>query len=704
VLKVESPRITHKTEMGGVRIVANTPAAIAAGASEILASVRSKGGDALAATVSDILVAELIRGEPALGGQILAGLRFAHDMGPVVTLGFGGLDAEEMSRALAGGQGSLIYSPVVSSIKEALRKLGGSFAGRLLTGKTRSARPLVSEAELVTLLSFFDTLTREFSGRDGLVVEDFEVNPFLVADGKLVAVDAFVRFARREARERTCDLEKVSRLLTPKTAAVLGASSKGLNVGRIILRNLLRDGFPSSDIRVIRDDCDTIDNVACTPSINDLPWKADIMVVAVAAAQVPQVVSEAVTQEKASSMVLIPGGMGETEAGREADRKARELLETAARVGRAPVIVGPNCLGIRSRPGRYDTLFIPESKLPLPENRFGKVALVCQSGALMITRMNALPFIDPAYAISTGNQMDLTVTDFVEHLLTRDEVNVIVLYVEGFKEMDGLRLARLIQRGRKQGRRFIVYRAGRTAEGITATSSHTASISGDFVSCAEILKDAGALLATSLDEMKAHMQLAALLEPGIAASVRSLGLISNAGFETVGMADNVDRSRGFTVPALAAATTDRIRATLKNAGIDALVNVRNPLDLTPMANDRVLADCLAAYLDDPGIGAVVMGFVPLTPAMKTLPPGTDPSGRDSIADPVSLPNVLPALVKASKKPVVTVVDGGAIYDPLARALQAHGIPCLRSADFAVRVFQAWMENTSAHPPGSLTLA
>ena len=309
----------------------------------------------------------------------------------------------------------------------------------------------------------------------------------------------------------------------------------------------------------------------------------------------------------------------------------------------------------------------------------------------MITRMNALPFIDPAYAISTGNQMDLAVPDFVEHLLTRDEVRVLALYIEGFKDLDGLRLARLIRHGRKIGREFIVYRAGRTAEGITATSSHTASMSGDFASCVEVLRDAGALIASTLDDLKAYLQLAALQGPTMdRVSTRALGLISNAGFETVGMADNVDRGAGFTVPALAASTAERIRGILAKAGIEALINVRNPLDLTPMASDRVLADCLAAFLADPGIGAVIMGFVPLTPAMKTLPPGVDPGARDSIADPVSLPNTLPSLIRATTKPVVTVVDGGALYDPLARELQAKGIPCFRSADHAVRVFQEYV--------------
>jgi len=691
VVKVESPSITHKTEMGGVRIVPNTPEDAARAASAILESVATLGGQDLLSSVSSILFLEFVPGEPALGGQVFAGLRFAPDMGPVMALGLGGLDTEEMSRTFSPGQSMVLYSPLLLSSQQALEKFSRSFAYRRLTGRTREARRLVADDALLPILDFFHLLASRFSSatESGFVVEDFEVNPFFVSQGALVAVDAFARFCRRTPQERTCDLDRVRRLLRPGTAAVIGASAKGMNVGRIILRNLLRDGFPPEDIRVIRDDCETLDRVRCCPSITSLPWTADMMVVAVGAAQVPQVITETVEHAKAASMVLIPGGMGETEAGREADARARTVLETGRAAGRAPVIVGPNCLGIRSRPGRYDTLFIPESKLPLPEGRYGKAALVCQSGALMITRMNALPFIDPAYAISTGNQMDLAIPDFVEYLLTQDDVRIVVLYVEGFKPLDGLRLARLVTAGRQQGKEFIVYRAGRTAEGVTATSSHTASLSGDFASCMAVLEDAGALPAASLTELKALLELATLLADKRFAG-RRLGLISNAGFETVSMADNVDRGSGFTVPALAESTRTRIHDVLSRAGIAALINVHNPLDLTPMAVDRVLADCLAAYLDDPGVDAALLGFVPLTPAMKTLPPGSDPRGVDSIADPASLPNVLPALLTSTSKPVATVVDGGSLYDPLARSLQAKGIPCFRSADFGARMLQRYI--------------
>jgi hypothetical protein len=76
--------------------------------------------------------------------------------------------------------------------------------------------------------------------------------------------------------------------------------------------------------------------------------------------------------------------------------------------------------------------------------------------------------------------------------------------------------------------------------------------------------------------------------------------------------------------------------------------------------------------------------------MKTLPPGADPTGRDTIDAPESLLSRLPGIVKASPKPVIATVDSGKLYDPLARGLMNRGVPCFRSVDSAMRAFQRFL--------------
>jgi acyl-CoA synthetase (NDP forming) len=692
VLKVVSPAITHKTEVSGVRIVENKADVILEAAHAILAAVRQLGGSELAKTIRGILVVEFIAGEQGLGGQLLAGLRWTPDMGHIVTIGFGGLDTEEIAHKFSVGEATVLYSPELMTPQQGLVKFSRSFAFRRATGKTREARVFVSAEKILEVLTFFDWIIKEFSNtpKTGITIQEFEVNPFFAGAGKLTAVDAFCRFSKDLAQEDTADIQKLEFLLEPRNAALIGVSASSINVGRVVLRNLIREQFPSEQLRVVRSGLDEIDGVACVPSLSELPWIADLLVLAVGAHQVAGVVREVFKTRCATGLVIIAGGMGETEDGKAEEEAVRQMVAQARAAGSwAPVLVGPNCLGILSKRGRYDTLFIPESKLPRTAGTIRNSALICQSGAFMITRMNGLPFLEPSYAISTGNQMDLTLTDFTEVIIRDDGVDVLALYIEGFNQLDGLRLARLVRKARELGKVVLVYKAGRTTQGRVATTSHTASISSDYLACTEVLRDAGAYIAYSFRELKATLAVASLLH-GREFTGLGLGVISNAGFETVGMADTLQEEQGFSLPKLASETRARIRKVLADTNIEALVNILNPLDVTPMAPDKVYAECLDALLSDPSIKAVIMGIVPLTPAMMTLPPGNDKTGWDSIDNPGALHNLIPAIIEKHNKPVVTSVDGGQLYDALADALHQKGLPCFRTADFAMKTFQKYL--------------
>jgi acyl-CoA synthetase (NDP forming) len=108
-----------------------------------------------------------------------------------------------------------------------------------------------------------------------------------------------------------------------------------------------------------------------------------------------------------------------------------------------------------------------------------------------------------------------------------------------------------------------------------------------------------------------------------------------------------------------------------------------------MAGDTAYADLIVEVLADPGIDAAVVGIVPLTPALQTLAPGE--GHHESILDPGSIAQLLPGAAAASAKPVVAVIDSGALFDPLADALKSGGLPVFRAADRAVRALCKWVD-------------
>jgi acyl-CoA synthetase (NDP forming) len=143
------------------------------------------------------------------------------------------------------------------------------------------------------------------------------------------------------------------------------------------------------------------------------------------------------------------------------------------------------------------------------------------------------------------------------------------------------------------------------------------------------------------------------------------------------------------LPAFQARTEEAIAKILSDNRLDRLVDIKNPFDVTPMAGDTAYADVINEVLADPGVDAAAVGIVPLTPALQTLAPGE--GHGESIHDPGSIAQLLPAAAAASDKPVVAVVDSGALFDPLADELKAGGLPVFRAADRAVRALCKWID-------------
>jgi acyl-CoA synthetase (NDP forming) len=190
--------------------------------------------------------------------------------------------------------------------------------------------------------------------------------------------------------------------------------------------------------------------------------------------------AELVAAGKARSVIIIAGGMGEKTGSAGIEEEIKRLLETSRREKKlTPVVNGGNCMGIYSGPGHYDTTFIPVHKLASPGKKDPRLVYISQSGAFMASRMSKIPEVEPLYAVSLGNQIDLTASDYLDYFRTHGSASLYALYLEGFQPGDGLALAKaagLLVRSRK---RVLVYKSGRSPEGRKATSSHTASVAGD---------------------------------------------------------------------------------------------------------------------------------------------------------------------------------------------------------------------------------
>jgi acyl-CoA synthetase (NDP forming) len=694
VLKVVSRDVLHKSDVGGVRFLDRGNGLTA----DILEGFFLEVERRFEAThgrrphIEGALVLERVEFDRGrIGAELIVGLRRTSDFGLVGMVGLGGLKAELLGERLPRREGAALFVP--GDAEGALRELRETLGYRDLAGQLRGSSRLVEDAAWLRVLRFLDDVARALpvDGPPGApALEELEFNPMVVdAQGRLLALDGLARVTRAAAARPRPPVEKLRALFTPGSVAVAGVSSKGVNLGRIILRNLLRDGFAPEALTVLKPGDEAIDGVRCVPDAAALPSRVDLAVLAVSAAAAPEVLSQLVAGEKAEAVVVIPGGMAEKAGGEARQRQLEALLdESRGTPWGGPVVCGPNSMGVTSLPGHLDTTFIPAHRLEPRHGARENLAFISQSGAFTLSRGSQLGQVRPRYLVSAGNQMDVSLAEYVGWVAKDAAVDVIAVYVEGFQPGDGARFLAAARAARDAGKRVVLYRAGRSPEGQGTAAGHTAAIAGDARVCWHLARAAGVLVAETFAEFDGLVRVACALA-GRERLGRRVMLMSNAGFEVVGMADHLrGEEHSLELGTLSDDTRARMARVLEEGRLAGLVDVKNPLDATPSATDAVHLALAEAALADEGVDALVLGLVPMSPAVSTLGQADDAS--ETVTSPHSLARTLPRLFAQTRKPLVTVVDAGPLYEPLVRALEAGGVPVFRRADEAVRALGRWL--------------
>ncbi|HUM02236.1 MAG TPA: acetate--CoA ligase family protein, partial [Thermoanaerobaculia bacterium] len=632
VLKIVSPDLLHKTDVGGVAFAPAEEVAVREAAKAIWEAVGRRAPSA--ARLGILLLERLapLGGTPA--AETLVSVKQDAAFGPVIVLGLGGVLTEWFG-TVSGGRSTAIVSP--GRVREGLAAAAAaSPALDLLFSASRRhpvapldldgvARKLEALGRLAT--SFAPDATGD------VTLEEVEVNPLLLLpDGRWVAADGKARLSDRRVTRPSRPIRKIRNLLEPESAAVFGASTTTMNPGRIILRNLkASEGLRYGKLWAVHPKAPAVDGVPCVTSGRDLPEAVDLAVIAIPADGARDSVRDLCATGKAASVILIPGGFAETGQRALDEEIRRALVESRSREDGGPVLVGGNCLGIVSK-HRYNTFFVPYYKLPFHDAPGDRLVAISQSGAYLVSLTSNLDgIVFPKASISFGNQMDLTVSDFLEYFERDDSVSILACYIEGFQPLDGERFVRIARRLRQGGKRIIAFKGGKTPLGAKAAQSHTAALAGDYAVARALMEQAGVVVTETLDMFEDYVKIFTMLD-GRAVSGRRVAVLSNAGFECASV---LDQLFGLTAAALSAETKRRLAA-----GLPSVAHADNPVDATPMAATHAFVEAAEALLDDPGVDALIVSPVPVTPALDNLAPDLVGTHTENIHAPGSLPQEL----------------------------------------------------------------
>ncbi|NED82989.1 CoA-binding protein [Streptomyces sp. SID11233] len=393
------------------------------------------------------------------------------------------------------------------------------------------------------------------------------------------------------ARAEAAVTDRCAPLFAPRSIAVVGVSAtRPDSWGRLTVDRLRNCGY-TGELTIVGRPVPALPGVRSVPRLADLPAPPDLVVLATPAAAAPGLLREA-RERGARSAVVYASGFAEADSAGQA--LERELQDAA---GDMPVL-GPNCLGLVNHAANIQistTAYLDRERV-----QDGPVAVVTQSGALGFVLADKLERAGIGFTayVSVGNEACVSAAEAGTHLLGRTEVEVLVLYLEGVSDAQGLR--RLAQRARTSGKRVVALTVGSSDAGRRAALSHTAAVAGDHLLLSALCRQEGIVLAQDDDDLVEAVMNArrgTVLPP----APRFAVLTMSGGAGGV-LADRLT-ALGARVPTLSPRTRERLTA------LDAVdASLANPVDLG--GNFFRSLDRVSALLDvldeDPETDAIVL--------------------------------------------------------------------------------------------------
>ncbi|GAA1676258.1 bifunctional GNAT family N-acetyltransferase/acetate--CoA ligase family protein [Glycomyces endophyticus] len=410
--------------------------------------------------------------------------------------------------------------------------------------------------------------------------------PMPYADGVVDVVltaDLDSTFADEVAeRERAAERMSLRPLLDPVSVAIVGASRTGRGVGAEILASIVEGDFAGA-VYPVHPEADTLAGVEAYPSFAQLPQPVDLVVIAVPAPHVADVLREA-GAAGALAAVIVTAGFAET-----GDAAAQRELVRIAR-DHDMRLVGPNCLGVvnTARSVRLQASFALDAPEP------GGLSLASQSGAVGIAAL--------AHATRTGlgvhsfvflgNKADVSGNDLLAYWYDDPGTKAVALYLESFgNPRKFARIARAVARRKP----VLAVKGGRSEPGRRAGLSHTAAAATSDTAVDALFAQAGVIRCDTLEQL---LDTARVLVDQPLPHGHRLGVVGNAGGAGVLAADAASRA-GLALLDLG----ERARGRLACAA-----SAANPVDLGAAADPGAFAEALDAAGTSGAVDALVAVF------------------------------------------------------------------------------------------------
>lgn len=633
VLKVHSPEVSHKSEVGGVALNLRNELEVR----DAFERIRRGLADRMPHARFDGVA---IQPQAKPGVELIAGISRDDRFGPLVMVGLGGIFVEVLRDT------AMRLAPV--DRREARAMLDELRGAPLLHG-ARGTRP----ADMDAIADLLARLSELAANRDDIV--EMDLNPVVAYEQGLAVLDARILIApggaSKPATPAANDPERhrrrvdnLKRAFEAKAVAVIGDKRVG---GYLWLRAMKRFTGKLYSIQIDPNEIPGIEEMGILnlKSLADVPEPIDYAVSAVPRQVAPRILKDCIDNH-VKGIGFFTSGFSETSE--ELGIKLEGDLKSLASASDI-ALVGPNCMG----------LYNPSIGLcnfpDLNVGNSGDVCFISQSGTHSINFCSQAPArgIRINKAASIGNVLMIEAADYIDLMAQDPATRVIGMYVEGVR--DGRRFFESLKRA-ADAHPVVVWKGGMTEAGARATFSHTGSLATPAAVWDAMVRQSGAVSVAGLDAM---LDAVEMLARGKAVSGQRMGLVAMTGGQSVVITDTF-ATAGLDIPALSQLSYEELKSFFNIIG----GSYRNPLDAGGTIGGGVNTGNLERILKildrDPVIDAIVLEVGTGLRAQRWATHEDELTGLlDKVAE----------FSRASAKPFVLIMHPAHVETIVARAKQ-----------------------------------
>jgi acyl-CoA synthetase (NDP forming) len=454
-------------------------------------------------------------------------------------------------------------------------------------------------------------------------------------------------------------MDTISRLVCPRSVAVIGASTDASKTAGRPVSYLVKFGFAGA-IYPVNPNVGRLGDLACYPDVASLPEAPDVGIVLLGVDRAHGAVRELAARGTAAAIVF---ASGYAETGDLGAKRQKQLIDAAGSMR----ILGPNTIGLVNVTDKI--VLSATGALETDPLLAGGIGFVSQSGGILGAQLSraAVRGIGLSKLISTSNEADLELAEFIDYLADDPATKVIALYIETVRNPVRFRAACL--KALRSGKPVVAFKVGRSEAGARAAVSHTGALAGADRMYEALFKQVGVIRAQTFAEL---IDIPAALASGRKLRGTRIAVLTSTGGAGTLVSDCLGLA-GLATPAPDASTAAALRAL--QTGDHAVLD-RNPIDVTLAGLNPVLlrgaTDILLKSASYDALTVII--------------------GSSSLANPTLLVDTIRDSLPTSDKPVIAYVSPHA--PEVGSRLTQAGIPAFAAAESCAAALVAMLKVSS----------